>query len=122
MNTPGNCWKPQSLRDVIEISTGLPANCVRSTWNCCQPLELPFAALQQLCAPGVEHLDELPRPQRDALRVAFGLAHGLVVALPVLTIFGAILGWLRWRTDSVYPPMLLHATFNGFALAVSVTL
>ena len=38
--------------------------------------ELPFAALQQLSAPGIEHLDGLPRPQRDALRVAFGLADG----------------------------------------------
>jgi sodium transport system permease protein len=52
---------------------------------------------------------------------AFGLAHGLVVALPVLTIFGAILGWLRWRTDSVYPPMLLHSVFNGAALIAAVS-
>jgi membrane protease YdiL (CAAX protease family) len=52
---------------------------------------------------------------------AFGLAHGLVVALPVLTIFGAILGWLRWRTDSIYPPMLLHGVFNGAALIAAVT-
>jgi membrane protease YdiL (CAAX protease family) len=52
---------------------------------------------------------------------AFGLAHGLVVALPVLTIFGAILGWLRWRTDSVYPPMLLHGVFNGAALIAAVS-
>ena len=36
--------------------------------------------------------------------IAFGLAHGLVVALPVLTIFGAILAWLRYSTDSIYPP------------------
>ena len=52
---------------------------------------------------------------------AFGLAHGLVVALPVLTIFGAILAWLRYSTDSVYPPMLLHAVFNGAALIAAVT-
>jgi membrane protease YdiL (CAAX protease family) len=31
------------------------------------------------------------------------------------------LAFLRSRSDSVYPPMLLHAAFNGFALAVSVT-
>jgi hypothetical protein len=53
--------------------------------------------------------------------VAFGLAHGLVVALPVLTIFGAILAWLRLRTDSVYPTMMLHALFNGIALIAAVT-
>jgi membrane protease YdiL (CAAX protease family) len=53
--------------------------------------------------------------------VAFGLAHGLFVALPVLTIFGAILAWLRLRTDSVYPTMMLHALFNGIALVAAVT-
>ena len=53
--------------------------------------------------------------------IAFGLAHGLVVALPVLTIFGAILAWLRYSTDSIYPPMLLHAVFNGAALIAAVT-
>lgn len=54
--------------------------------------------------------------------VAFGLAHGLVEALPILSLFGVLLAYLRERTDSVYPPMLLHATFNGLALTVSVTL
>jgi membrane protease YdiL (CAAX protease family) len=53
--------------------------------------------------------------------LAFGLAHGLVVALPVLSIFGAILAWLRLRTDSVYPTMILHALFNGIALLAAVT-
>jgi CAAX protease family protein len=53
--------------------------------------------------------------------LAFGLAHGLVEALPVLTIFGAILAWLRLRTDSVYPAMMLHALFNGIALIAAVT-
>lgn len=52
--------------------------------------------------------------------VLFGAAHGLLVALPVLTVFGIVVGWLRARTRSVYPSMLLHATFNGTALIVSV--
>src|SRR5882757_3313955 len=38
--------------------------------------ELPFAALHQLCAPGLVGLEALPEPQRDALRVAFGLVAG----------------------------------------------
>ena len=53
--------------------------------------------------------------------LAFGLAHGLVVALPVLSIFGVILAWLRLRTDSVYPTMMLHSLFNGIALIAAVT-
>jgi DNA-binding CsgD family transcriptional regulator len=39
-------------------------------------MELAFAALHQLCAPFVDHLDRLPGPQRDALGTAFGLRGG----------------------------------------------
>src|SRR5271165_4740322 len=37
-------------------------------------MELPFAALHQLCGPMLSSLDALPEPQQRALRVAFGLA------------------------------------------------
>jgi DNA-binding CsgD family transcriptional regulator/tetratricopeptide (TPR) repeat protein len=37
-------------------------------------MELPLAALHQLCAPMLSSLDALPKPQQRALRVAFGLA------------------------------------------------
>ena len=30
-------------------------------------MELPFAAVQQLCSPRLELMDHLPEPQRDAL-------------------------------------------------------
>ncbi len=39
-------------------------------------MELAFAALQQLCSPFLALMDRLPPPQRDALRVAFGLIAG----------------------------------------------
>jgi uncharacterized protein len=52
--------------------------------------------------------------------VAFGLAHGLVEALLVLVPFGIALAWLRDRTDSVVPGMLVHGFFNGTALALIV--
>ncbi len=52
--------------------------------------------------------------------LAFGLAHGLLEALLVLVPFGVALAWLRDRTDSVYPGMIVHALFNGIALAFSV--
>src|SRR5271155_1385157 len=39
-------------------------------------MELPFAALQQLCAPVLERSEGLPGPQREALSVAFGLSAG----------------------------------------------
>ena len=54
--------------------------------------------------------------------VLFGLVHGLVLALPLLVAFGLGLAWLRNRTDSVYPGMVLHGLFNGLAILLAVTL
>ncbi len=54
--------------------------------------------------------------------VTFGLAHGLVLGLPVLSIFGITLGWLRWQTGSVIPGMIVHAIFNAAALAAAVAM
>jgi len=53
--------------------------------------ELPFAALHQVTAPCLSGLEHLPEPQRDALRVAFGLDAGvapdrLLVGLAVLNL------------------------------------
>src|ERR1700730_7013873 len=39
-------------------------------------MELPFAALQQLCSPILDRAERLPDAQRDALNVAFGLSAG----------------------------------------------
>src|SRR5450755_1621276 len=36
-------------------------------------MELPFAAVQQLCSPFLAFWDRLPQPQHEALGVAFGL-------------------------------------------------
>ena len=52
-------------------------------------MELPFAALQQLCTPDLEFRERLPIPQREALDVAFGLSAGngpnpYLVALAIL--------------------------------------
>jgi DNA-binding CsgD family transcriptional regulator len=39
-------------------------------------MELAFAGLHQLCGPILDRLERLPAPQRDALRVVFGLSEG----------------------------------------------
>jgi hypothetical protein len=58
-------------------------------------LDLPFAALQLLCAAHLAALDGLPEPQRDALRVAFGLTTGvapdrLLVGLALLSLLSLL--------------------------------
>ena len=54
-------------------------------------MELAFASLHQLCAPLLDRLERLPGPQRDALRIVFGLAAGpaperFLVGLAVLSL------------------------------------
>jgi DNA-binding CsgD family transcriptional regulator len=58
-------------------------------------MELPFAALQQLCGPILDRLDKLPLPQRGALQVAFGLSTGdspsrFLVGLAVLSLLSEV--------------------------------
>jgi membrane protease YdiL (CAAX protease family) len=52
--------------------------------------------------------------------ILFGVAHGLVLALPILVAFGIGLAWLRSRSGSVFPGMILHGTFNTVAVLVGV--
>jgi DNA-binding CsgD family transcriptional regulator len=57
--------------------------------------ELPFAAAQQLCVPGMAALEELPAPYRDALGVAFGHVAGsppdrLFVGLALLALLSQL--------------------------------
>ena len=60
-------------------------------------MELAFAGLHQLCAPMLGHLDRIPVPQHDALRIAFGLAAGpppdrFFVGLAVLSLLSEVAG------------------------------
>jgi len=52
--------------------------------------------------------------------LAFGLIHGLALGFPVIATFGIGLAYLRSRTESIYPCILLHACFNAGVLALGV--
>jgi len=57
--------------------------------------ELAFAGLHQLCGPMLDRLGRLPGPQRDALRIAFGLEAGgapdrFLVGLAVLSLLSEV--------------------------------
>ncbi|GAA3128736.1 LuxR family transcriptional regulator [Streptosporangium carneum] len=58
-------------------------------------MELAFAGLHQLCAPFLDRLPQLPDPQADALRTAFGLRGGaapdrFLIGLAVLTLLSKV--------------------------------
>lgn len=93
---------------------------------------IAFFVVVTFMAPTVEELTyrglglSLLQPYGTALAIIatgtlFGLAHGLVIGLPILTVFGIVVAWLRVRTNSLYPPIALHAAFNGIALIASVS-
>jgi hypothetical protein len=77
-------------------------------------MELPFAALHQLCGPMLGGLAALPEPQQRALRAAFGLAAGtaadrFVVGLAVLSLLaenaaarplGCLVDDAQWLDDA----------------------
>src|SRR5918992_1871143 len=58
-------------------------------------MELVFAGIHQLCAPMLDRIDALPAPQREALRVALGLAAGnppdrFLISLATLSLLSAV--------------------------------
>jgi membrane protease YdiL (CAAX protease family) len=90
-----------------------------------------YAAVVVIVAPVVEELmfrgagygflEPLGRAQAAVLvGLAFALVHGLLIGFPVIATFGIGLALLRGRTDSIYPCILLHASFNAFGLAVGI--
>jgi membrane protease YdiL (CAAX protease family) len=90
-----------------------------------------FAAVVVIVAPVVEELMfrgagytllEPLGPVRAAVLVglAFAFVHGLLIGFPVIATFGIGLAFLRGRTESIYPCILLHASFNAFGLAIGI--
>jgi membrane protease YdiL (CAAX protease family) len=44
--------------------------------------------------------------------LVFALAHGILEGIPALGIFAVGLGWLRWRSESVWPGVIAHGAYN----------
>jgi len=58
-------------------------------------MELAYASLHQLCAPQLDRLEEIPLPQREALRIIFGASAGpapdrFLVGLGVLSLLSEV--------------------------------
>lgn len=84
--------KTALLEDAIERASDLR---VARAVGVESEMELAFAALHQLCAPILDRLELLPRPQLNALAITFGLSEGAVpdrflVGLAVLTLLSEV--------------------------------
>lgn len=51
-----------------------------------------------------------------ATAVLFGLAHGLLLSLGALILFGLVTALLRIRTGSIYPSLAVHVAFNAIGM------
>ena len=84
--------KSALLNFVAERATGWR---VASAVGVESEMELAYGGLHQLCAPMLDHADQLPTPQRDALGTVFGLLAGeppdrFLVGLATLTLLAEV--------------------------------
>jgi Cdc6-like AAA superfamily ATPase len=87
-------------------------------------MELPFAVLQQVCAPLLDRLGRIPGPQHEALRVAFGLSAGsapdrFLVGLAALSLLSTaaeeqpLLCVVEMHSGSITPPPTRWRSWRG---------
>lgn len=86
-------------------------------------MELAYAGLHQLCVPMLDRVERLPVPQRDALRVAFGLQVGdvpsrFLIGLAVLSLLAGaaeeqplacLVDDAQWRDSASVQPLAFAA-------------
>jgi uncharacterized protein len=80
--------------------------------------------VEELMFRGVGYTLLEPLGERVAIvlvGLAFGLVHGLFEGFLIIFAFGTALAYLRSRTGSIYPCVLLHSVFNGTALVLGLT-
>jgi len=93
-------------------------------------LALTPAVIEELCFRGYlfSSLSTILSPWRVIFLSAFlfGLFHVLTGSVLLIERFfptmmmGVFLGWIAWRTGSVYPGMVLHFVHNGFLNLVAI--
>lgn len=68
------------------------------------------------------HSRHRPAVAIGASALLFALLHLDPLRGPSLVLLGALYGWLAWRTGSVWPAVIAHATNNGIASALALLL
>lgn len=102
------------VRDLIsDLGWSLPA---LTLTLCIMPAineEIAFRGLMQFWAEGAM------KPWRAILLTSalFSGIHFSVLSFPYLLVLGMLLGWTRWRTNSLYPCMLIHFLHNFIVIA-----
>lgn len=78
------------------------------------------AVLEEIAFRGLlQHWLRLAVRPLLALTIAsalFAVMHFTVISAPYLFLAGMLFGWVKWRTGSLYPPILLHFLHNYIVL------
>ncbi len=76
-------------------------------------LIVPFAEELFFRGLGVRVLAFLGEPAAVVgTAVVFAFAHGILAGIPALGLFALALGWVRYRSVSVWPGFVAHASYN----------
>ena len=106
------------LRSLLGVESVGPENISKAAiffFFCLSPAVLEEVAFRGL----VQHwLTAAIRPMRALLLASalFMALHGSVISAPYLFAVGMVLGWTKWKTGSLYPPMLIHFLHNWIVL------
>jgi len=83
------------------------------------------AAFEEICFRGFLFSALRTRLADDRTVIAsallFGLFHEILIPgrMLVSTLLGLVLGWVRFRTGSIFPGIVLHACYNGILMAIA---
>ena len=116
--------KMQGAQATLELLRSAPP------WLVLFALAVTPAVIEELCFRGYlfSALGTVMSPWRVILlsSVLFGLFHVLTGSVLLIerffptTMMGVFLGWVAWKTGSVFPGMVLHAVHNGFLNLVAI--
>jgi membrane protease YdiL (CAAX protease family) len=59
-----------------------------------------------------------PWPSIILVGILFGAIHMDLAGLPIRAALGVLLGWIVWRSGSIYPAMLAHGLFDSTSIAM----
>ncbi|MBE7454274.1 MAG: CPBP family intramembrane metalloprotease [Kofleriaceae bacterium] len=106
-------WLFVETRDLLDVA-GM------STWLVVVHVALVPAVTEEILFRGAIQggLGDLMRDRTAIITSAllFAIAHVSIVALPHLFALGLVLGWVRVRSGSVWPGVVLHAGYNATIL------
>ena len=88
----------------------------RSSWGPILFICIMPAIVEELGFRGIiQHQFEKvvsPKVAIFAASVAFSAAHFNMLSAPYLVLVGILLGWMKWKTGSIYPSMVAHFLHN----------